>query len=349
VLAALGDRIPLKRVWQPLAVVVTSAIVYAFLDPELGFTLDGFGLVLSLAIAVAITTFAYEGLQSLLSTRRLGAPARIRMLPAAILIAVVCVVISRVMSFQPGYVFGIVGGLTFTTATEPEPRAFGRNVLLCAAVLLAVSLGAWFAAIPVAAAVQSTGGFLLTTLQASLIAVFVMGLEALLFGLLPLGFMDGEKIMRYSKVAWMIAFGVVGFAFWHVLLNPSSKYLDSFSQKSVVMMFALLGAYGLVTLGMYLYFRSPSRQPIAVAPAFAGAAAAPAPFQPAAATPWVPAAVQPAPAIPAPPEGAAGWCNACGSYVSLTTTWGCPNGHGWDHIQNWYDARTGQPIRPYWL
>ncbi len=252
-LTRIAAKIPLRRVWQPLAIVTLSAVVYGFLDPAFGFSMDGLGLLISLAVAVGVTTYTYEGLQSLISSRRLGAPARVRMFPAAIVIAVVCVVISRVMSFHPGYVFGIVGGLAFSSATEPDSKRFGRTVLLSAAVLLLVSLGAWFAAIPAAAAAENTGGFLAVTVQASLIAVFVMGLEALLFGLLPLGFMDGEKVMRFSKVAWLAAFSVVAFAFWHILLNPSSTYLDSLGQKNVVMMLVLLVVYGLITLVMYLY------------------------------------------------------------------------------------------------
>jgi len=255
-LTGIADRIPFKMVWQPLAIVVLSALVYGFLDPAFGPTLDGLGLLLSLAIAIGVTTFAYEGLQSLLSSRRFGAPAKMRLFPAAIAIAVACVVISRVMAFHPGYVFGIVGGLAFATTVRPDSRTYGRMVLISAGALLAVSLAAWFAAVPVAAAVQSSGGFWLVTLQSALISMFVLGLEALLFGLLPLGFMDGEKVMRWSKVAWVAAFGTVAFAFWHVLLNPGSKYLDSLGQKNVVMMFALLGAYGFLTLVMYLYFRA---------------------------------------------------------------------------------------------
>jgi hypothetical protein len=258
-LTEIAARLPLKWLWEPLAIVVLSALVYGFLDPSFGATLDGLGLMLSLAIAIGVTTFAYEGLQSWLSSRRFGAPARMRLFPAAIAIAVACVAISRLMAFQPGYVFGIVGGLAFATTVQPDSKTYGRMVLISAGLLLALSLVAWFAAVPVAAAVESSGGFWLTTVQAALISMFVMGLEALLFGLLPLGFMDGEKVMRWSKVAWVAAFGTVAFAFWHVLLNPGSKYLDSLGQKNVVMMFALLGIYGLVTVVMFLYFRAPSR------------------------------------------------------------------------------------------
>jgi hypothetical protein len=258
--AGIVDRIPTKRVWQPLAIVLVSALVYGFLDPEFGPTVEGLGLLLSLALAIGVTTFAYEGLQSVLSSRRFGAPARMRLFPAAIAIAVACVAISRVMGFHPGYVFGIVGGLAFATTVEPDSKSYGRMVLISAGALLAVSFIAWFAAVPVAAAVESDGGFLLTTLQAGLISMFVMGLEALLFGLLPLGFMDGEKVLRWNKFAWVAAFGTVAFAFWHVLLNPNSKYLDSFGQKNVVLMFGLLAGYGLVTVAMFLYFRARSRR-----------------------------------------------------------------------------------------
>jgi hypothetical protein len=259
-LAAIAARLPLRQLWPPIVIVLLSAFIYGFLDPAFGATLDGLGLFLSLAVAIGVTTLAYDGLQSVLSNRRFGTPANLQLMPAAIAIAVGCVLISRVMSFHPGYVFGIVGGLAFVTAVEPDSKAYGRMVLISAGAMLAVSLIAWFAAVPVTDAVGSTGGFWLTTLQAALISLFVMGLEALLFGLLPLQFMDGEKLMRWSKAAWVAAFGLVAFAFWHVLLNPGSKYLDSLSQKNVLLMFGLLVVYGLLTLVMFLYFRARSRK-----------------------------------------------------------------------------------------
>lgn len=349
-LTAIANKIPLKKVWQPLAIIVLSALIYGFLDPAFGFTLNGLGLLVSLAIAIGVTTFAYEGLQALLSRKRFGVPASMRLFPAAIAIAIACVVVSRVMAFHPGYVFGIVGGLAFATTVEPDQKSYGRMVLMSAGVLLVVSLAAWFAAVPVAAAVERTGGFLLTTVQAALISIFVMGLEALLFGLLPIGFMDGEKVMRWSKTAWVAAFGAVAFAFWHVLLNPSSKYLDSFRQKNVRMMFILLAAYGLVTLVMYLYFRSRIRKetvvetaPVEVMPVEAVS------VEPSAVA--APAREAPAPVAnttPAPPAGTAGWCQACDSNVYLTPTWGCVNGHAWDQLRDWYDTETGQPVKPYW-
>jgi len=393
VLHAIADKIPLRRFWQPVTIVLISAVVYGFLDPAFGFSTQGLGLVLSLAIAIAVTTFGYEGLQALLSSRRCGVKANLRLFPAAIAIAIVCVLISRVMAFHPGYVFGIVGGMAFATAAEPDRKSYGRLVLVSAAVLLAVSLVAWFAAIPVTAAVEKSGGFALTTMQSALVGVFVMGLEALLFGLLPIGFMDGEKVMRWSKIAWVFAFGTVAFAFWHVLLNKNSKYLDSLGQRNVQMMFVLLAVYGLMTLAMYLFFRSRNKR-LSMAPAMAEAVTAPAPrpapYVTAAPAPapepvvtWAAPAPAPAPApviaasvapmtagegpefahlagpvvpeppvapiaSPPPPAGAAGWCRQCGANVYLTPVWGCPQGHGWDQIERWYDPATGQPMKPYW-
>ncbi|MBA4370958.1 MAG: hypothetical protein C0418_05195 [Coriobacteriaceae bacterium] len=314
--APLTERIPKRdsaggrwrKLAEPLAIVAGTAIIYCFLDPTFGLSLSGLGLFLSMGVAVSAVTFSYEGLQSRVATKRYETPAALKIHPAALGVALVCVLISRAMSFHPGYVYGMVGGLAFVGSTEPERDRMGRLVLMASLALLAVSVGAWLLMVPASA---WNGGFAAELAQGTLAGVFVMGLEGLLFGLMPMRFMDGEKVWDWNRWAWLGLFGAVAFSFWHVLLNRDSKYLESLSNKNVQLMLGALMLYSAMTVATWLWFRRRARAAEAPVPVPAPPPPVPTPLpapiaalQPPAPPPPPPppAAVAPSrPATPAPP------------------------------------------------
>ncbi len=91
-----------------------------------------------------------------------------------------------------------------------------------------MSLAAWFLAMPVTNAVEA-GSSWLKVLQGICVGTFVVGLEGLVFGLIPLNFMDGGTLFRWNKWVWAGVFGIAMFLFWHVLLNKNSKYGAAFA------------------------------------------------------------------------------------------------------------------------
>ena len=241
---------------RPVVIVVLAALIYAFLDPTFGFSGHGASIFFSLAISIAVVTFAYEGVQSLTSSQGYRIPAALRMFPAAIAIAVVCVIVSRLTHFSPGYIYGFVGGTVFLGALHPGDGRKARVVLIGAVCLLAVGMAAWFLAIPVARAAADGSGWA-SWLETICIAVFVAGLEGLFFGLLPLGVLDGGDLFRWNKIIWAIVFVAVVFLFWHVLLNKDSKYGAAFGQSNTKVVLIFLGCWTVVTVAFYLLFRKP--------------------------------------------------------------------------------------------
>lgn len=256
--AALS-RLLHHRLLRPIAIVVLTAFIYGFLDPGFGFSVGGLGLFLSLVVSVGAVTYTYEGLRGFVCCRRYKVPAGLAFYPAAMGIAVGCVIFSRLVGFQPGYLYGFVGGMAFLSGAEPDDDKMGRLMLLSGLALLGVSLVAWFLAVPLTAAAGGGGAFMLEIARGACVGIFVAGLEGLLFGLIPLSFMDGEKIFRWNKWIWLASFGTVAFLFWHVLLNKNSKYLAAFADKNVKIMAGLVVLYCLATLGTYVYFRKKSR------------------------------------------------------------------------------------------
>jgi hypothetical protein len=149
----------LGRRWlERLAVVLLAALIYAFLDPTFGFSGHGANIYFSLALSIAVVTFAYEGTQTLTSAWGYQIPAAVKLFPAAIVVAVFCVILSRLTGFVPGYLYGFVGGMAFLTAWRPDERREARMVLTGSLCLLVVSLGAWFLTLAVAPPPGGGGG-----------------------------------------------------------------------------------------------------------------------------------------------------------------------------------------------
>ncbi|HLA82770.1 MAG TPA: FGLLP motif-containing membrane protein, partial [Thermoleophilia bacterium] len=245
-----------RRRLEPVAIIIIAGLIYGLLDPGFGFSTYGLIIFVSLALSVAVVTYSYEGVQALTCCRRYRAPAAVKLFPIAIGIAIVCVILSRLTGFRPGYLYGFVGGMAFLGAQQVDDRKKARLVLIASGCLFAVSLAAWLLALPVTNAVEA-GSSWLKVLQGVCVATFVAGLEGLLFGLVPLNFMDGGTLFRWNKWVWGGVFGVAVFLFWHVLLNKNSKYGAAFSQTSAKVVIALLVFWTVVTMGTHWYFRKP--------------------------------------------------------------------------------------------
>jgi hypothetical protein len=311
------------RLIEATAVVLVGALIYAFLDPGFGFSMSGLALYLSLAITVAVVTCAYEGVQCYYCSRRLSVPTALRFYPAALLIAIACVVVSRLIGFSPGYLYGFAGSIAFLSAVRPSREGRGRIVLLSGVVLLAISLGTWFLAVPVTHAIEGHDLWILHVLQGATIGVFVAGLESLFFGLIPLTFMEGESLLHWNRWVWLATFTFVAFAFWHVLLNKDSRYAATFGNSNTRVMLMLLVVFSLVTVATFFYFRARGGGAIALAPAGAGSGRIAAP-----AAPTAPTAPQPAAEAAPAPTASIKACPVCRATVP-TNEVVCPYcGHG---------------------
>ncbi len=122
--------------------------------------------------------------------------------------------------------------------------------------LLAFSLLAWFARIPVAdAAARPDAPLGFIVLEAALVGVFLAGLETLVISLVPLRFLDGTKLMAWSRTGWAVLFGLVVFILVHVLLRPGSGYVNDSPAASTVLVAVLFAGFGVFSVAFWAYFR----------------------------------------------------------------------------------------------
>jgi len=137
---ALGGRF---GVWIFLGL---SALVYGFLSPSFGLDLNSLALFAGMLVGLALITAAFD-LPLRFYHRRRSAQHDAGVLRAlwwTLGIALVCVVISRLANFQPGYLYGLVVSIVFVT--EISTREEGIGTWLASLWLLGLSVVAWVAA-----------------------------------------------------------------------------------------------------------------------------------------------------------------------------------------------------------
>jgi len=254
--AARGRRITLDDAfWRSplgiLAFVLVSALLYGLLDPTFGFDGESLATFFGLALGMGAMLLAF-GIPMLIGGRGHGLSARA--LPGTLLVAVVCVLISRVADFQPGYLYGLIIGYTFARPLA-KPEA-GKLDAVAAACALALAIVAWIG-LPMVRDAAASGDppITATMLETAFATVVVAGLEAAAIAMLPMRFLPGERVRSWNQRAWAALLGVAAFGFCHVLLNPTSGYLADGTRTSLFTVIWLLVVFGGGSVLFWAYFR----------------------------------------------------------------------------------------------
>jgi hypothetical protein len=251
-------RAPIRAEASYAMVVLCGGVLAALLDPTFGPNLRTLalfvGAVLALMAGSALGATA-AGIYRV--TRHKAGAWHLHALPSGLVVAAFCVLVSRLTSFQPGYLYGLIGGVTFARALSL--REDGHVVAVTSVLTLAVSIGAWLVWVPVSAAsAADPTGFGWALLSNFLAAVFVSGMVGLLIGLVPLRFLPGEKLANWNRGAWGAIFGIAGLAVIEVMLRPQSAGARAASIPfwTTVGLFLAFGAASVLFWG---YFRMRKR------------------------------------------------------------------------------------------
>jgi hypothetical protein len=236
------------------AVAVVGSVLGGLLDPRFGINSRTAALVIGVLLAI-VTGAAVYALASGLYRRSRGEQTRweLRALPTGLLVAALCVLISRVTGYLPGYLYGVIGGVAF--AGQLAKREEGHIVAVSSVAVLVTSVVAWLLWVPVTTAASHAGaGFAWALLQNFLAAVFVSGLVGLVIGLVPLKFLPGEKLAAWHRGVWFGVFAVAAFALLQIMLRPQSTT----AHVTTVPFWTTLGlfiAFGTASVVFWGYFR----------------------------------------------------------------------------------------------
>jgi hypothetical protein len=237
-----------------LAVLGLLGLIYGFLSPDFGLNPQSLVLFISLVIGLGFITYFSEGSSSRLAIRRYRADSSIKLYGTAVIVAILAVIVSRSISFQPGLVYGFIASAVIIAPIALAKRDDATLVLIPAFGLMVVSVLAWLLLGPVR--VAAADGSPMPALVETILAMIVIGgLEGLFITMIPLRFLDGATVMGWSRVAWALAFGTVTFLWWQLLLNQDASYSAAFDQTNVRVVLATLGVFVLTTGGLWSYFR----------------------------------------------------------------------------------------------
>ncbi len=231
--------------------LLLGAFAGSLLDPHFGASVRSaytyIAIVLAIALGVAIpavVTAVYHRARHEDSTWRPHA------LVGGLVVAAVCVLVSRLTQFQPGYLYGVICGVTFAAKLGTVEK--GHVIALSTLTTMIVAILAWVLWVPVQrVATQSGASFALVILDDFLASVFVGGLVGTTIGLLPLRFLPGWDLREWHSGAWLACFAFAVLAVVEVLLIPHN---DNHSNVPLVTTIALLVVFGGLSVGMREWF-----------------------------------------------------------------------------------------------
>jgi hypothetical protein len=239
------------------AVLGLGALLAAMLDPRFGFNLRTLALYIGALLALTGGA-AVSGLSAAAyrRTRHRVGSWHLRALPSALAVTGLCVLISRLTDFQPGYLYGIIGGVVFSRHLSRDEQ--GHEVAIASVSTLVVSISAWSLWVPVSSAASAhPTSFGLALLENFLSALFITGMVGLLIELIPLRFLPGERLAQWHWAAWSVVFGVAVLAIIEVLIRPESTSARDRAPFWTTM--GLFVGFGIASVLFWLYFKVSER------------------------------------------------------------------------------------------
>ncbi len=245
-----------RRFWDSpaglAAFFVVSAALAGFLDPHFGFDAASAPMFAGILVGFIVVGLAYEYPMRHLHHRGTQDPGRMRVLPGSLIVGAACVLVSRYTNFVPGYLYGLI--FSFAFVIPLTGRDAGRHSAMAFAVLAVVSTVAWvvFSAMRGAGPPQPGADLLI---QTALATIVVAGVEGLMFGLMPLRTLPGEKVFEWRREVWLVLVVAAMFVFLHILIGPESGYLADTEHTPLGTAVVLFVVFGVISVSFWGYFR----------------------------------------------------------------------------------------------
>lgn len=243
-----------------------TALVAAFLDPHFVPTsARGVGVFAGMLIALAISTLVYTLAQSALAGAS-GVTGAFQIRPGYLLVAAACVLLSRVIGFVPGYLFGLPAGFVMMGAIEGANRRDGVRTLVALVAPLAAGLLFWLLTIPTDLALRGLSqanniairGLMAVVgaAQTMFLLVFFVTLWQTFFEALPIAGLNGWTLFTRNRVVWFVVFAVTAFLAVHILINPNATAVQLVDNRALLLLILALAIYSAAAVGLWLLFNA---------------------------------------------------------------------------------------------
>jgi hypothetical protein len=238
-----------------LAGVLLSTILYSFVEPgfpgEPGALYYAIGMLAGFAL---VSVVFFETWRAVLRKLEPHAHGHWVIYPPYVILAGLFVLFARLAHFIPGVVIGTVA--EYEPAKPLSTRTAGIRVAVTYGALMVLGLAAWFAWIPVEHSASRAGASpLILMLDSALAITFVSALESVAFGLIPMTFLDGNDLYKWSKPLWLGMWGAALAWFTVVVLHPALGTYHGLSGSHAVWLVVLFSGLMVIAVTTWGFFR----------------------------------------------------------------------------------------------
>lgn len=235
-------RLPGWLMWPGFA---AAAVIGAFVDPDFGVNPMSIRVVITLFLSFVLFNLATWAVVRRVAVRlQPDADPYLRFRWGSLAIVILAVVVARILGLEPGVVFGLVAGIAYATALQASKSA--AVVLAGSGFGIALALVAWVGYSLLAPVTAGSTDVVLVFLVEFLSAVTVKGVSSLPLALLPLGNLEGAKLIAWKRWAWAAAYAVGLAAFMLVLLTIPKSWGEI--PGDFVRWLVLFGLYALLAI-----------------------------------------------------------------------------------------------------
>lgn len=228
--AAFDDRIRARRrspdrparpapSWLVWPGIVAAAVIAGFVDPAFGWNGMSARLVLTGVLSFAVLNVGGWMLVRLVVRRiQPDSDPRVEFRWGTLVLLAFSVILTRLLAFEPGVIFGLVAGLAFAITLVASRDAL--VILLGSGFALVVAMIGWavYSLVSPIAASAPSNAFLVSVSEFAS-GVTIEGVSTLPLALLPLAALDGAAVFAYRKWVWALAYAVGVAAFFLVLVT----------------------------------------------------------------------------------------------------------------------------------
>lgn len=241
------SRLPGWLMWPGFAI---AALLGAFVDPEFGVNPMSGRVVLTLFLTFVLFNLATWAIVRRVARRiQPDATPYLRFRWGSLLLVGLAVLIARLLQLEPGIIFGLVAGVAYATALRASKSAV--ITLVGSGFGLVLSLVAWVGySLLAPVALGASDNLPLVFAVEFLAGVTVKGISSLPLALLPLGSLDGAKLIKWRRVVWGIAYAIGLAAFMLVLLTIPKAWGEV--PGDFVRWLLLFGGYALLALVLWI-------------------------------------------------------------------------------------------------
>lgn len=238
-----GEADRSRERWLIVIVLIAYGIVGTHINPSFSIlpTPAEIGMALIATLAILIAAYTKDSLRFFIA-KVWKCSTWFKANISGLLLAIICVFVSRSLKLSPGYIYGLPVGLFIVSAIYDRHEGIFEFFGLLWMMILA--LIAWIAA-PMLSSYQVLHDFLLL--------IFIILAEAAFFEMLPLRYLSGGSIFRWRKSLWALEFTLVVFLLFQTTLNPGGTIASIQQSPPAITAVMLLGAYAAFVLILWAY------------------------------------------------------------------------------------------------